>query len=198
MGYALLLDSLDAPDAAYGTKMARLLANAQKRGILTSLDLVTDVEDKFIAIVPPALKYTDFCIINEIEAERTTGIRLREGEQLSLNSIEKALHKLHQMGVSRWAVIHAPEGGFGLDCRLNQVVMRESLLLPADYIVGTTGAGDAFCSGILYAAFLDKSLGEAIEIACACAACSLSEAGATEGMRPYADVVQLYQRYQRR
>src|SRR5437763_14643669 len=37
LGYLLLLDALDAPDARLGTRAARLLARAQKAGIKTSV-----------------------------------------------------------------------------------------------------------------------------------------------------------------
>jgi len=37
IGYILLLDALDAEDAEFGTKMARLLFNARERGIKTSV-----------------------------------------------------------------------------------------------------------------------------------------------------------------
>ena len=42
VGYALLLDELDSPDAQYGTKMARLLKTIEDHGVPTSLDLVSD------------------------------------------------------------------------------------------------------------------------------------------------------------
>src|ERR1041384_6854195 len=38
LGYLLLLDALDEPDAKYGTKAARLLATAQEAGLKTSMD----------------------------------------------------------------------------------------------------------------------------------------------------------------
>ena len=67
-----------------------------------------------------------------------------------------------------------------------------SLKLPEDWIVGTVGAGDAFCSGVLYGAWKGMSLQAAIELATASAACSLSQAGATEGMRTFEEVQKLY------
>ena len=76
IGYILLLKALDAPDAEYGTKLARLLAGAKERGLKTSVDIVSENSTRFRGIVMPALKYTDYCIINELEAERTTGIQL--------------------------------------------------------------------------------------------------------------------------
>ena len=98
---------------------------------------------------------------------------------------------MKDMGVSTWAVIHCPEIGCGLDENGNYVEVP-SLKLPEGWIVGTVGAGDAFCSGVLYGAWKGMNLKEAIELATASAACSLSQAGATEGMRPVAEVQKLY------
>lgn len=192
IGYILLLDALDQPDSEFGTKMARLLATAQNRGIKTSIDMVSDTENRFKTIVPPALKYANFCIINEIEAERTTGITLRDNTGIKEANMVSALNAIHRMGVSTWVVIHAPEGGYGLNCITGETVYTKSLQLPEGHIKGTTGAGDAFCAGVLYGAYEEKTLAEAIELGTACAACSLSEPGATEGMRRYDAVQTLY------
>ncbi|VBB04937.1 carbohydrate kinase pfkb [Lucifera butyrica] len=194
IGYILLLDELDKPDKEYGTKMARLLASAQRRGIKTSIDVVSGSEEFFKTIVPPSLKHTNYCIINEIEAERTTGITLRDGSGMIDENIALALTALKNMGVLEWVVIHAPEGGYGLNCQTGEIVLKQSLCLPEGYIKGANGAGDAFCSGVLYGAYFEKSLSEAIEVGIACAACSLSEPGASEGMRNYGEVMQLYEK----
>lgn len=77
VGYILLLPSLDAPDAEYGTKMARLLHRAQEKGIKTSIDVVSEAEDRFARLVTPALQYAGYCVINELEAQQTTGVALR-------------------------------------------------------------------------------------------------------------------------
>ncbi len=68
LGYILLLDGLDAPDAEYGTQAARLLARVQAAGIKTSLDLVSEQSDRFTRIVRPALRHCDYVIVNELEA----------------------------------------------------------------------------------------------------------------------------------
>ena len=65
IAYILLLDELDKEDSEYGTKMARLLAHAKERGIRTSIDVVSEAGERFNKLVPPALKYTDICCINE-------------------------------------------------------------------------------------------------------------------------------------
>ncbi len=192
VGYILLLDALDEPDAEYGTRMARLLHTARQRGIRTSIDVVTEAGERFQRIVAPALKYTDYCIINEIEAQATTGVRLVDASgALIRENLPEALRRMKGLGVSTWAVIHCPEGGFGLDER-DAYVEVPGLKLPEGYIKGSVGAGDAFCSGVLYAAWRDRPLAEAIELGTAAAACSLSQPGATEGMRGYDETLRLY------
>ena len=192
IGYVLLLDALDQPDDVYGTKMARLLHTAQARGIKTSLDMVTEVGGRLRRLAVPALKYTDYCSINETEAQGATGIPLvaKDGSLLREN-ISSALHKMKEMGVSTWTVIHSPEGGFGLD-ENDTYVEVPALDLPEGYIKGSVGAGDAFCSGLLYAAWKGQSLSEALELGTAAAACSLSRPGSTEGMRSREEAMRLY------
>lgn len=193
IGYILLLDALDEEDDVYGTKMARLLHSAQQHGIKTSIDVVSEAGERFQRLVSPALRYTDYCVINELEAAATTGVMLRtEDGRLLPEHMPEALGKIKQLGVSTWAVIHCPEGGFGLD-ENNQFVEVPSLKLPAGYIKGTVGAGDAFCAGVLYAAWSGDDLRSAIELGTASAACSLSQPGATEGMRSASEARSLYQ-----
>lgn len=189
IGYILLLDALDEPDEEYGTKMARLLHTAQARGIQTSIDVVSETGDRFSRIVPPALRYTDYCVINELEAEASTGVALRDGNGgLLRGNLKEALERLKALGVSRWAVIHSPEGAYGLDER-GAYLETQSVPIPRDAIKGTVGAGDAFCAGVLYGAYRELPLGEAIELGNASAACSLTESGATEGMRAYPEAM---------
>lgn len=192
IGYILLLDALDAPDDECGTKMARLLRAAKRRGIRTSIDVVTEAGERFSRIVPPALKYADYCIINEVEAQATTGIPLvdESGDPIR-EHMPAALMRMKEMGVSTWAVIHCPKGGYGVDER-GRYVEVPGLVLPEGYIRGSVGAGDAFCSGVLYAAWKEMGLREAIELGTAAAACSLSQPGATEGMRNYTETMALY------
>jgi len=192
VGYILLLDALDEEDSQYGTKMAKLLAEAQKRGIKTSIDVVSEAGDRFRKLVCPALKYTDYCVINEVEASASTGIELRtEDGKLLTENMPAALKALKKLGVSTWAVIHCPEIGMGLDENDNLVEVP-SLKLPEGWIAGTVGAGDAFCSGVLYGAWKGMDLKSAIELGTASAACSLSQPGATEGMRTVEEAMKVY------
>ena len=195
IGYILLLPELDKENAEYGTNMAKLLARAQKQGIKTSIDVVSESGDRFKRLVTPALKYTDYCIINEIEAQQTTGVLLRdENDVLHTENFKEALTKLKELGVKTWAVIHCPEVGAGLDENGNYVEMP-SLKLPKGWIAGTTGAGDAFCSGVLVAAEQGKGLEYGLKLGACAAAQSLSTVSATDGVSTAEEALKLYDLY---
>lgn len=195
IGYILLLPALDAPDEEYGTKMARLLHRAQQAGMKTSIDVVSEAGERFAKLVTPALRYADYCVINELEAQQTTGILLREENgTLHPENMDAALHRLKELGVSTWAVIHCPELGCGLD---EDGVYYEvpSLKLPPDWIRGTVGAGDAFCAGILYSAEKQLPMEQALKLAACSAAASLHEISASDGVRSAKEVLELYTIY---
>ncbi|HBU11707.1 MAG TPA: carbohydrate kinase family protein [Clostridiales bacterium] len=195
IGYILLLDTLDEPDATYGTRMARLLKQARDHGKKTSVDIVSEASDRFKKLVPPALRYVDYCVINELEAQQATGICLRDsGGALARENMVAALSALFGMGVSTWAVIHAPEGAFAMD-GAGTYIEKPGARLPKGYIKGTVGAGDAFCAGILYAAYSEKPLDEALTMGHASAVCSLAGEDTTSGMREMAQAVALYEEY---
>ena len=197
IGYILLLPALDEPDEEYGTRMARLLHRVQKMGIKTSIDVVSESGDRFTKLVTPALKYADYCIINELEAQQTTGILLRDGNgELHSENMQVALQALKDLGVSTWAVIHCPEMGCGID---ENGIFYEvpSLRLPDGYIKGTVGAGDAFCAGILYAAEKGMDMSKALMLAVSTAASSLSEVGASDGVKTAEEVMKLFEAYRR-
>ena len=195
VGYILLLDALDQEDAEYGTKMARLLAEARRGGLETSTDVVTETGDRFQTLVPPALRYTDYCVINELEAQQITGVPLRdESEKLYPENMKEALEQMKELGVSTWAVIHCPEGGYGLD-EENRYVSLPSLRLPEGYIKGTVGAGDAFCAGVLYGAQRRGALPASTRLGPCAAAPSLSEPGASEGVGTAEEVLKLWDRF---
>jgi len=160
--YPLLLRTLDSEDPQYGTRMARLLHDLQQAGILTSLDVVSEDSDRYQKIVCPALRYTDYLTVNELEASRITGIPLsHEDGSLIEENMQPALSRLFELGVSRWAVIHAPEAAFGMDST-GHFAKEHGRILPKDFIKGSVGAGDAFCTGVLLAAYRGLSIEEAL------------------------------------
>lgn len=192
VGYPLLLDKLDNPDDEFGTVLAKVFSIAQKKGIKTSLDLVSENSDRFSTIVPPTLKFTDYCIINEIEASLTTNIPIRDKEDnLMLGNIMLACCKLKELGVKEWVIIHAPEGAFALDAR-NNYHIQPSFILPSGYIKGSVGAGDAFCAGVLYSVYNNLDIKTALKIGTVAATSCLSSAGTTEGIKDINSMMRLF------
>lgn len=184
LGYLLLLDALDESDAKFGTKAARLLAAAQEAGIKTSVDVVSEDSDRFAKVVSPALKFCDFCVLNEIEAGKTTGFKIRQADgKLDNVALRHAAGALLQLGVKDVVVIHFPEGAFART-RKGEDFWQASLKLADKHIAGTAGAGDAFCAGVLYGLHEGWELDECLKAAVAVAAASLADATCTGGMKP--------------
>ncbi|HSU56868.1 MAG TPA: carbohydrate kinase family protein [Candidatus Dormibacteraeota bacterium] len=183
LGYLLLLDSLDQPDSKFGTKAARLLAAAQATGIKTSVDVVSEDSARFPKIVNPALKHVDYCILNEIEAGKTTGFNIRKANgKLDTVALRHAAGALLHQGVRELVVIHFPEGAFART-RSGEDVWQSSLKLPANFIAGTAGAGDAFCAGVLLGVHEGWELPRSLLTGVCIAAASLADATCTAGVK---------------
>lgn len=197
LGYLLLLDALDQPDAGCGTKAARLLAKAQEAGLKTSVDVVSEDSDRFPKVVAPALKYVDYCILNEIEASKTTGFRIRVDGTLDTVALRHAAGALLQHGVKELVVIHFPEGGFART-RKGEDFWQSSLNLPAKYVAGTAGAGDAFCAGVLFGLHEGWDLSKCLLAGVCVAAASLSHPTCTEGVGSLAGALALAKKYKPR
>ena len=183
LGYLLLLDALDEKDVRFGTKAARLLAAAQAAGLKTSVDVVSEDSNRFARIVLPVLKHVDYCILNEIEAGKTTGFKIRQDNGvLDTASLRHAAGALLQHGVQELVIIHFPEGGFART-RKGEDVWQSSVRLPAKWIAGTAGAGDAFCAGALLGLHEGWPLDRCLQAAVCAAAMSLSNPTCTGGMQ---------------
>ena len=183
LGYLLLLDALDQPDGKYGTRAARLLASAQASGVKTSVDVVSEDSDRFAKIVSPALRNVDYCILNEIEAGKTTGFKIRGAAgALDTVAVRHAAGALLQQGVRDLVVIHFPEGAFART-RRGEDVWQSSLKLPPKYIAGTAGAGDAFCAGVLLGLHEGWELQRCLVTGVCVAGASLSDPTCTAGVK---------------
>ncbi len=184
IGYICLLDALDRPDPAYGTRMARLLKKVQDAGILTSVDAIFDSTGRHKTLMPAAMRYADIMCVNEHEAGATFGVRLRdEGDALREDLIPGVLRAFRENGCRKWAVVHAPESAWGID-EAGEIVRVPGAILPEGFIKGTVGSGDAFVSGLLLGARGGLELSSAMEDGIAAAVTSLTEPGASDGVRP--------------
>ena len=195
LGYLLLLDALDVADAKYGTRAGRLLAAAQAAGLKTSVDVVSEDSNRFPTLVAPVLKFVDYCILNEIEAGKTTGFKVRTPDgRLDTVALRHAAGALLQQGVRELVVIHFPEGALARN-RRGDDVWQPSLKLPAKHIAGTAGAGDAFCAGVLWGLHEGWEFQRSLRTGACLAAASLSDPTCTAGVKSLATSLALAKKF---
>ncbi len=194
LGYLLLLDRLDQPDPAHGTVAAGILQQAQEAGFKTSLDVVSEDSNRFSMIVRPALKHADYAILNEFEAERTTGLPIRTGQGIDAAQLRAAARHLLEAGVREWVVIHFPEGAIAAG-RDGRILFQASVQMPSEKIIGTTGAGDAFGAGLLCGLHEEKPMEECLLYAVGAAAACLTDATCSGGIPPLDQCLKLTQLY---
>ena len=197
LGYLLLLDGLDAPDDEFGTKAARLLAKVRAAGIKTSLDIVSEQSDRFARIVRPSLKHCDYVVINEVEGGLATGLDpAGVGGKPTAESLRPICEKLFELGVNEQVVVHCPELSVSLD-RAGNFAALPSLKLPAGWIKGSVGAGDAFCAGMLYSFMKGLDAEAGMRLASCAAACNLAAPDSVSGAKPYAETIALDSKFPR-
>ena len=182
LGYLLLLDSFDKIEESTGKPAAcRALAAMRSKGYKTIVDFVSDAPERFRSVVAPTLPEIDILIVNEIEAQACTGITLRNGDgSLNTAGLPDAVDKLLEMGVRETVVIHFPEGAVGKE-RGGEYICTPSCHIELADIVGSTGAGDAFAAGTIYALHENWELEKAMRFGSASSFFNLKSATATEG-----------------
>lgn len=183
LGYLLLLERVDHGEGV------RILKKAQEKGIKTSIDLVSENSDRY-SLILPCLPYTNYLIINEIEASKITNM---EPENKNL---ERIAHKLKELGIREKVIIHKPD--FAVCYSDKGYTVVNSYSLPDDYIKGTTGAGDAFCAGTLIGIYKGWSDREILEFASGCAIMALGRADATSGLKTEHEIKEYCKQFERR
>ena len=182
LGYLMLLPGLDriGPDGRSGA--SRLLEAARRSGLTTCVDFVSSEDPEFAAKVGVALPFCDFLIINEMEASRATGVVVRDAKgELIETELLVAGERLLAAGVTKGAVIHAPEACFWFAPGLSPIVTR-SRSVDSNDIVSAVGAGDAFCAAVLYGLHEGWPVERICTVAHGAAASCLSGATATDGI----------------
>jgi len=182
LGYLMLLDRLDGLDPDFGTMAARTLFRARQAGMKTSVDLVSEDSQRFQRVVLPALKHVDFCFLNEFELERTTGLEVRCTQGIDFKALQNAAALLLEAGVREWVFVHFPEGACAIG-RNSELRVQGSVKIPAEQIVSSVGAGDAFAAAILYGMHERASIETVLRYGVCAAASCLFAAGASDGIR---------------
>jgi len=137
----------------------------------------------------------DYCILNEIEAGKTAGFKVRTPDgELDTVALRHAAGALLQKGVRDLVVIHFPEGALARN-RRGEDVWQSSLKLPAKYIAGTAGAGDAFCAGVLWGLHEAWDLKRCLLTGVCLAAASLSHPTCTAGVKSLSNSLALAKKF---
>lgn len=145
--------------------------------VLKAVELCKELETRVILNPAPAaelpeaiLSGIDIITPNETEAERLTGIRIRNEKGAA-----KAAAWLHRKGIGTVIITMGARGAY-----LSDSVGGISKMIPgfkAD-AVDTTAAGDVFNGQLAVALSEDRSLEDAVRLAHAAAAISIQKAGA--------------------
>ena len=183
LGYFLLLEKVDQGEGI------QILQKAQEMGIKTSIDLVSENSDRY-SLILSCLPYTNYLIINEIEAGKLTGMEPID------DNLEEIARKLKALGVSDKVVIHKPD--FAVCLSNDGYTVVNSYSLPDGYIKGTTGAGDAFCAGTLIGIYKEWSDTEILEFASGCAVMALGKADATSGLLTEEEIKEYCKQFERK
>ena len=162
----------------------RLLAAAQAAGLHTNLELATLAPERLERVVGPCLPHLDSVIINELEASALTGIRASAPDAdapVDWPAMEALAQGLIERGVSSLAVVHFPAGAVAA-MPGGQVWRQGSVRLAPDQVISTTGAGDAFASGVIYGLHEGWSVEACLRLGAAAAAACIRDAHTSDGI----------------
>lgn len=194
LGYLLLLDELDSPERDGQTHASKLLKQAQEKGFLTSVDLVSEDSERFRDVVSPSLPYINYLFMNEFELSRLTGMPTQTNGKTSLNKCISATKKVFENGFEGLLIVHFKEGAVAID-KDNSVFFQTAIKIEATKIGSTVGAGDAFAAGVLFGIHENWPVQKSLELGVATAFSSLQHVSPSEGIQPYTaclDIAKLY------
>jgi sugar/nucleoside kinase (ribokinase family) len=194
LGYFMLLDTLDAigPDGRSGA--SHVLEQARAAGLVTAADMVSVEHADFSRSALSALPWVDHFILNEIEAGKLAGQPLRTATGPDWPAIEEAARGLLRQGVRLSVTIHFVEGAVCVD-HTGTAFRQGSVQLPAGFVRGATGAGDAFAAGLLMGIHDALPWPDCLRLAVCTAAMCLAHPATSEGMKPAAECMALGESY---
>jgi sugar/nucleoside kinase (ribokinase family) len=156
-----------------GAPAAALLAQARELGLTTSVDVCWDREDRWMELLRPCLPHLDLLMPSEEEAFRLT----------HRNDPTEMAAELHAAG-ARTVVIKLGERG----CLYSGPEGVHPAPAFRAEVRDTTGAGDCFVAGFLFARMRGWELRRALRFANACGARSVAAIGAVTGLAPAAEI----------
>lgn len=183
LGYLLLLDGLDSMDSEGMTGAARVLRQASKAGLMTSVDVVSEQSDRYKIIIPPSLPYVDVLFVNEFEMEMLTGIDILDDQgYLVIEKVRVSIEMIFELGVRQWIIVHFAKGAYAAHTSGKQI-FQPGINVSKDFIKGSVGAGDAFAAGVLEGIHNNRKMEDSLISGICVAVSSLQEVTSTGGIR---------------
>lgn len=158
-----------------GAPTAALLAEARRRGLLTSLDPVWDPTGRW-ELLHPSLPHLDLLAPSLAEGEAISGVR----------GAEEVATWLREQGAGTVVLKMGAEGCYASGPDFEGPVEPVSVAA-----VDGTGSGDAFVAGLLYGRLAGWPLERAARLANAAGALATTAVGAVEGLRGVEETAEL-------
>ena len=148
VGYLSLLGRLDK-FSGKETRLCKVLKESRKKNIINIIDLASNNIPNFQKIIFSALPYTDYLLLNEIEAQ----LLFKKKIINSKNRLDKKLiinlsRKIFQKGLQRAFIIHSPYESLYISKK--NIYHSKSPKIQKKNIKNAVGAGDAFCAGFIF------------------------------------------------
>ncbi|WP_101776268.1 carbohydrate kinase family protein [Pasteurella oralis] len=163
-------------------QLKNTLTQLHQQGLLISIDLVS-VSDKhiFIQQIQPILPFVDYVIINDVEAKWLT-----DCEHLASTPevLQQMAAQIIAQGVRDTVIVHEPKWAVATNKQGEQIGVP-SYWVEKKHVISTLGAGDAFCTGVLYGLHHHLPLVEVLKLGHGLAYFNLFSMSATGGAVSY-------------
>ena len=173
------------------SQWVKILKRARDLGIETNLEMVhldAEIEKE---LVLPCLPYLSSIIVNESEAGSLVDMPAKvDGADAKVDwpLLEEIVKELINRGVTKLAVIHSPAGAVAADAT-GETWRQGSVKVPTSDIKGTTGAGDAFASGVVYGLHEGWDIQECLKLGVATAAQNIKSFGTAQDVKPFKETL---------
>lgn len=185
---------MDAPWKQDANGWVTVLKAARAAGLRTNMELLQIDRERLRSLVEPCLPHLDTLVINDYEVGAITGLRTTGGGQTDIGTCLAAGSIVMDHSSIEVLAVHFPTGAIAFE-RGGRITRCPSVAVPQDAVKGANGAGDAFAAGFMYALHESRALMDCLRLAHACAAASLRSVGTTDGVAPWAECLDLADRW---
>lgn len=178
MGDIVCFSSLFVSPMLSLSDMEILFKEIKKKDRILCVDMTKAKNKETLNDIKPLLKYVDYILPNEEEIELITGLK-----------DAKMSAKLFIDAGCGCCIVKLGKDGCYIKSR------EEDIMIPSykvEKVVDTTGAGDSFVGGFIYAISNGETIKNAAKFASSTASCSIECLGATDGIKSLSEVIKRY------